>query len=347
MHIEYNGVQLELVTIDRVDRTSIWTPDQTELLYTEWSLLVSCVYHPPVATATSDMSRLGGTSVRASGFVGTLENPNSFVGPLENREAVVRQVKPWDTSPSAANDENVRLTRQLETMASRGKTIGGTLFTPGFGGGEYAPVTDKHLHTLLSIPRRKLKITMGNPNSVGSVTWLESPRPGYTTDARNGPIVNALPVTAINGDGVSFGVQMNIVTWLPPCPQGSDRPILAHRWQMTHERDPDDYLTRHVTGEIHLNGAVLSRQGNQVRADFLIQQMFHPIPLGFRRYIGPVKRSPDGLVLSYAYADVDPSITFDPGNSEATQISVIENVIYTNHSGRLRKIFMDNKAAEG
>jgi hypothetical protein len=126
---------------------------------------------------------------------------------------------------------------------------------------------------------------------------------------------------------------------------GSDRPILSHRWQMTQDRNEDDYLTRYINGEIHFNGAVLSRTGNQVRADWLLKQFFHPIPLGFRRYIGPAKRSPDGLVIQYAYADVDPQVTFDPLDSEATFMSVSENMIYTNHAGRMVQSVLQDRAA--
>lgn len=46
MVLEYNGVQLNLLTLDRVDREAVWSSDGMELLYVKWKISASCVYAP-------------------------------------------------------------------------------------------------------------------------------------------------------------------------------------------------------------------------------------------------------------------------------------------------------------
>lgn len=284
MHVSYNGVPLEIVTIDRVERRSILTPDETEVLYVEWAISLSCVYHP-------EQGVYAGTSV-------TFPNP-------ADKNPVYPNPTPLGIVPNPAPIE--------------------------FPGVEYPILTDRELLLRLSVPRQPLLIwaydLTGNP-----VVWLRSPRlaPGGNSymprDALSGPIVQANVVTAHLGNAVTFGVQMEIKTWVPPCPDGSDRLILAHRWQMAHTQDENYYLTRQTTGEIYFHGGVKDLFG--VRVDAVTNQLLHPIPLGFRRFLGPVTLSPDGLVIRYSFADVDQKVVFDPGLSGATTMAISENVVY-------------------
>lgn len=282
MHISYNDVPLEIVTFDRVERRSVMSPDQTTVLYTEWAISLSCVYHPSVGT-------YHGTSV-------TFANESDREG------------------SSAPPTSLGRSPQEVELE---------------FPGEEYPILSDRELLVRLAIPRKPLIIwaydTEGN-----QVVWLESPRRVNNTylprDAAHGPIVQANVVTATLGNGVSFGVQMEIKTWVPPCPEGSDRLILAHRWQTSHTQDENHYLTRAVSGELYFHGGLVDQFG--IRPDAVARQLLHPIPLGFRRVVGPTTLSPDGLVLRYSFADVDQKVTFDPGQSGATLMAISEVINY-------------------
>lgn len=271
------------MTLDRVERRSVLTPDQSAVLYVEWAISLSCVYHPEQGT-------YHGTSI-------SFANQSDKTPPYPNPTSM-------GTKPFAV-----------------------PIATPGI---EYPILTDRELMFRLSLPRQPLIIwaydAAGTP-----VVWLRSPRLGpgglyLPRDAHTGPIVQANVVTATMGNAVSFGVQMEIKTWVPPCPDGSDRLILGHRWQMTHHQDEHYYLSRTINGEIYFHGGVKDQFG--VRPDAVARQLFHPIPLGFQRFMGPVALSPDGLVLKYAFTDVDQKIVFDPGFSGATQIAISENVVY-------------------
>jgi hypothetical protein len=184
----------------------------------------------------------------------------------------------------------------------------------------------------LSIPRRPLAIWAYDSDDT-PLYWLVSParKPGQNAflprDAYNGPLVQAQVVTAAFGEGNTFGVQLEIKTWVPPCPSGSDRLVLSHRWQMAHGHDANYYLARTITGEIWFHGGLKDEHKN--RPDLVARQLFHPIPLGFKRTLGPITRSPDGLVVRYSFVDTDQKVVFDPGRSGATNIAISENVSYS------------------
>ena len=296
MHLGYNGVPLEILTLDRVERRTVLTPDQTSVLYTEWGISLSCVYHPQLGS-------VGGTSI---GYVNAGDKNMFRPAPTPMGNAPV-----W----AALN----------------------------YPGPEYPIQTDKELHVRLSAPRKPLIIWAYDKDGTTPVVWLRSPRIGpdgvnpLPRDAFIGPIVQANVVTATLGSGVSFGVQMEIKTWLPPCPDGSDRLILAHRWQQGHGHDENYYLTRTTVGEIWFNGGV--KDQFSLRSDVIARQLFHPIPLGFRRYLGPVTQSPDGLVVRYTFDDVDQKVVFDPGASGATTIAISENVNYRVPFQGLQELF--------
>lgn len=123
-------------------------------------------------------------------------------------------------------------------------------------------------------------------------------------------------------------VGLDIRTWLSPCEDGSDRPILSHRWQMVHTEDENHYLSRLIRGTVVFDvGNLLEAHQNP---DWFRRQMFHPIPLGFKRTLGPISLSPDGSTLSYEYADTDQTVVFDAADTGATQIHIVEQVHYYN-----------------
>jgi len=166
------------------------------------------------------------------------------------------------------------------------------------------------------------------PQATGAQTFVFPP-----TDAANGPIPLRVDVVEAAGSGASMVVNFQISTCLVPVDPRSERLVLSHRWQVQHGQDENHYLTRTITGEIVFNGGML-RQMSAVPSDFL-QQLLHPIPLGFKRMVPQLTQSSDGLMIQYVVMDVDTAITFDAGNSGCTNISIVENLQYIQPSSWL------------
>ncbi len=279
MHLDYNGVSLQLLTLDSVVRESVWTPDGVDLLYVKWKIGASCVY---AAGATALQSTPSSDGSERSSFVGT--------------------------DPSGV--------------------------TPAQGYVTLPIVTDRFLRQRLFQNRKPLSI-WGWDSDGSRKNWIDSPVPPATCDANNGPKIHACNVVSATGAPSNFAVQLEIETCLPPCPTGSDRPLLSHRWQMRHTHDDDFYLTRIVTGQAIFHPGLMDKY--QKNPDWFRRQLFHPIPLGFQRKLGPVDLSPDGCVLQYQYSDTDTAIIFDAADSGATRIQIKESAQYI--PGNFLKIF--------
>lgn len=303
MHLEYNDVHLELLEIEQMERHNVYDPSGTDLLYVRWVISASCVYSPsgrwPVGTAVTSLSP--DTTAQVAG---------NTVRPQNRR---VRAEPPKDYF--LAQEENVK----------------------GTPNGYTALYTDVELRTRLSLPRRPLKIwaydTTGKPAYL-----LICPKPGYVCDPNNGPKPLGPPdIVDVTGEGLTFGVHFQVECATLPNPDVNDQLILSHRWQMRHESDENHYLTRVVDGEVVFNASLL--EAYDLNPDWFRSQLFHAIPLGFRRQVPVVTLSPDGNVLKYTITDVDTTITFDPGDTGATQIAISERVQYS--ASTLSRILME------
>lgn len=291
MELEYNGVRLELLTLDRVERRSVYTPDGMDLLYIEWLIGAACVYARggyPVATAVEDIS----DDTRRAAYGGA-------------RRGSVRGTDPHET-----------ILTQTENLH------GGP---DQWDAGRIGVLTDLEIRGRLQTPRRPLVIRALDENGK-YVEWLRAPRGPDAVDAANGPFPISVDVVSAQGNGDTLGVYFQVRTCLTPCPTGSDRLVLAHRWQMSHKQDENFYLTRVIQGEITFNGAVLAASG--LHPDDVRNQFIHPIPLGFRRGVPDITQSSDGLTLSYTITDTDQTVTFDPADSGAAKMSIVEKVAY-------------------
>lgn len=288
MILQYNGVTLELVALDRVERVNVYSSDGMDLLYVHWIIGASCVFSP------------GGQPV---GVAATILSPNT------NRETVAGFAPPLSWTGTYTPPD--------------------TFFQEGNGDGitgYQATLTDVEVKTRLMIPRRKLII--GSLDDKGRlIVWLESPKTGLLCDMAGGPKPISVDVISVAGQGQTFGVHVQIETFQSPCTYQSDRALISHRWQMTHDHNEDNYLTRTIEGEAVFNLGVVA--SSIFQPDWIRGQLFHPIPLGFQRRLGPISLSPDGTTLKYTVSDVDTTILFDPGDSGATQMEIVENVAYS------------------
>lgn len=302
MFITYNDVNLSLTSIDRVQRDTILSDDGTTVLYVENTISVSCVYAPGIGV----IPQIGGTSI------GGYNQTNRGLRPGQNASGqtfVGQNQKAYPIVTSGSNP----LTPTACTTQS-----------PGSSGWSGPLTTDRELELRLRVPRKKLIVWAfdidGNPKS-----WIESPINDNICDAKCGPLILGCHVKE-SPNANSFFVALDIRTWIPPTSVDANRPVLSHRWQMTHEEDEAHYLTRTITGEVVFNVGMLHTFENA--ADWFRSEMFHPIPIGFERRLGPITLSPDGTTLRYQYSDTDPKIIFDPGDTGATQISIVENAAY-------------------
>lgn len=377
MYLTYNGVNLALTSIDRVNRDTILSDDGTTVVCVETTLSVSGVYYPPIG----GVPNIGGTSVagfRRNKARTTLQrsrvrqnvrgqDPGGFYGisaalAATSQTTVAPRVPAPGGVPGSATagigfgskpSGGGTLQPTFGTGASQNGGVLQPQFVEGVAQFTFAPPipltsganpnspsscalpsvdwagpmdTDRELELRLRAPRKKLIVWAYDKTGLPLV-WIESPRRNAPSDARTGPVVlNSSVKAAPNGN--SFFVALDIRTWLSPAEDGSDRPILSHRWQMTHTEDEDHYLSREIKGEVVFDLGNIREA--RISPDVFRKQLFHPIPLGFKRNLGPVALSPDGSTLIYSYSDTDQKIVFDAASSGATRMTIQEYVQYTN-----------------
>lgn len=319
MKVTYNGVEMKLVEMVECEREAVYDESGTDLLYVRWRLGLVCTL--------ASGGYPGGTAVDFARKRGTvLDDRPSLAGRGPRDNNVIggsRPSAPWSAIAASETDP-----LSVATAANS------------------AFITDAELHTRLMTPRKKLKITAANPDGTDYV-WLESPRvilreaeaapgpPDLTveaaraafparpmTDSANGPTPLRADVVQPSGELGTFGVHFVIETCLAPTTSADERLVLSHRWQTSMQSNADHFLTRVIVGEVRFSGAILSVSATH--PDWYRSQFFHPIPLGFRRDVPDVSLSPDGLTLRYEIHDTDPTVTFDPGDSGATEIDIVE-----------------------
>lgn len=303
MELSYNDVEFKILTLDAVQRRIAYSSDGTSVLWVEWDILASCVYAPSIITGQG--ADVGGTSLNAAGF------QQGGAHQLEPRFDPVQRGRRGD------GVQGPKVGQVPQPVA---------LFQSPAGGN---PIfTDQEILKRLAVPRRPLVIKAKYQNGAAfdDLVWLQSPGSGFDRDANNGPFVKASNVVQCQGQARTFGVQLEITTFIPPTEQ--DRLLLCHRWQMTHTRSEADYLQRTVQGEAVFHAGMLAQQ--KLNPGWFQQQLFHPIPPGFKRTLGPITLSPTGTVLKYEYHDVDQEVVFSPGSSGCTEVEVVVQTGFTN-----------------
>lgn len=309
MYLQIGHVYLRVIDLQRYERTAVFTEDGMDLQGVRHVLGCTAVYAPgglPTLTSVTALSRdttavLDGSDPTAT-FI--LRDPRG------EAPGVVRSI----TDPPSLEPETGK-------PADPGEHRSG-------------PETDAELRLRLMQPRQKIILWAYDMQTGQPVRWLESPRPGFTTDADGGPFVLSLDVISVSGEPQSIGVYIQISTFLPACPVGSDRFVLSHRWQTEHGHDEDNYLTRTIVGTARFHHGIKELLG--LNPDAVRRQLIHPIPLGFRRTVPEILLSPDGCTLRYTIRDTCPTIVFAPGDSNCTQIQIAEQFNYnTTGFGRL------------
>lgn len=319
MRLTYNGVELHLMSLQMCERTNVYTPDNTDLLYVKWRIGATCVFSTggnPFGTAAADLSEATKDEIYgrlspalSSGTAAPPSGPVSYPGSTGGTPTLSNRGR---AGASALIGAPPSLVPWRQNKTGRPDLVTGAM-------------SDVEARNRLFVPRRPLKISTIDAQGQ-EITWLESPRYGQPCDANNGPRPIGVDVVSVAGEGAGLGLYFQIETCVPPCPYGSDNAVLAHRWEMTHSYNASYHLTRVTRGAVIFDTGLIQALGFDV--DLLRPQFFHPIPLGFRRYVPAISLSMDGSTLTYEIADVDEEICFDPAKSGATHIDIQENMGY-------------------
>lgn len=190
---------------------------------------------------------------------------------------------------------------------------------------DFAGVTDTIVRNLLAVPRRQLIFVQNGVNV------LICPLPGFTTDARNGPIVEEFDLIRDTGMKTWF-VFIRIICHVRECPPvlkpgspinyysyggqsyinpytavngGSNLDprgaLISNRWSRRMVTD-EDYLSYvETTGECIFDSAWLQSAGvfpDQFRID-----LFQPIPPNCKRDAISVEQLADGFTYRYSFRD--------------------------------------------
>lgn len=318
MYLQYGDLSLAVIDLNRYERTNVYDASGTDLLYVRVVVGVSAVYAP------------GGIPHLTSATSITQDTQATLTGTDNTR--ITLTTTPRGVDPSGSNF--------LTTPPALETDLPGNVFNPvasQYTGAE----TDADLRFRLLYPRQSLILWAADRRTGALVRWLESPRPGFMVDCKNGPKPISCDIITADGE-VAAGMFYQIETCVQPCPAGSDRLVTSHRWKMTHTHDANNYLTRVIEGTIVFNSEVVYLLS--ISPDWVRNQFLHPVPLGYQRRVPSISISEDGLTITYVITDTDPTIVFEPGDSGATAIQIIENMelVYPSpRVARVRESFQD------
>lgn len=163
---------------------------------------------------------------------------------------------------------------------------------PGF----HAPVTDLAIRHKIAQARRQVNVF------VGTSTLLQSPAPGETVDAANGPFVTVDSVAQISG-ARTFLVDVTISTCVNECYLfgAGTSPLLSASYKTEEDLDADFYATRTITGVATFHAGRLARLGH--RPDHYRGFLLAPLEQGFHRYHVWVGVNEQGTELRWRVTD--------------------------------------------
>jgi hypothetical protein len=203
---------------------------------------------------------------------------------------------------------------------------------PSKGSAPQSPVqTYKSLADRLKQPRQKLIVWMDSKDMPSpEEIILESPLPGYFTDAQFGPVCTVHKLDGMHGNA-SLWMDVQFHTDIRRCPQGSQGSIygsgafIANRWTFSVHHDPETYCAIHVIeGQADFRMDVLSKF--QVTPDQLRGLFIFPVPWGFQREPPTVSYLPGGSSVAYRIVDREKILNVVRGQVYgAIHIDVVES----------------------
>lgn len=164
--------------------------------------------------------------------------------------------------------------------------------TSSLAGVAMPAATDVAIRNALSLPRKTLTYV-----DEAGATILTSPAAGFPCDSRGGPYVRVNQIRKIWGSR-SWLVVFAVETFIN---EGNTSVILSNRWDMSADIDVDHYATRTIRGVAVFDKGQLDKVGKA--ADQFRKDLFHPVPINFRRENVQVYTASDGCTVYYTVID--------------------------------------------
>jgi len=292
MFIQYGTVVMEFIDTNEVKKEQVLTSDNTDYVYTKWTIDVNCLFAPASHTTnySGDFATGGAAHVKEPGNVNPFGvGQPSTGGALPN--LTDRSIRHYLFQP-----------RRLLTIWS------------DFEGEE--PFLILQSPWIPGDPLAREGTRCSSPD-------VDLP------DELNGPFVEACDVVECKGVR-SWWVRIRIITYVNECggqfSKNSPNPISAHRWKRWVNTD-EDYFTALITeGEVVFRPAVMITTNSwpdQYRANF-----FPPIDPTMRRDKIEVMPSSDGTRVNYRVTDQE--LAFSIGQKcPATRIECLQTGGYS------------------
>jgi hypothetical protein len=194
--------------------------------------------------------------------------------------------------------------------------------------GTTGALTDEAIRHLLSVPRGRLTVTVGDKLA------LSSPRTGSTTDSNNGPKPLNVTVKEIRGThsyliDFTIEVALNENYLFALTTAGLGNTVLTNNPVVTSvltairsEIDQDYYTTRTVHQTAKLNVDEMRRQG--LRAEQIIETIAPTISPGFQRIKAVVDVSPDETTVTWDAIDRETALQILSANGGVTRIEAYQ-----------------------
>ena len=207
-------------------------------------------------------------------------------GPIKLLDVVTREY----SQKAVLNGTDYLYTEHMLTGTA---TVHPRLVEDSLAGGQYVTGVDAVAGMALAFlqPRQALKFEVG-------IVPFEAM--AYTDDVQSGPegmFFDAVQVIGAKTVVVSFGIKWyTISAGDTDCP-----PITSNRWVMSHSYDDQFRLTIVTKGLATFRRDALLLYGTN--PDFYRKWIMIPIPVGYRRILGPIEMAQDGLAISYTTQD--------------------------------------------
>lgn len=278
MSVEYNNIRMELVNIDRFERAGVSSKDGTNRLWNQYTIQITAIVHYAYLN-------LGGGPFPTNVMIRNLL--------MEKR----KYFRMSFVTGGSANQSN-----RVEEASGFGE-VGFSADNPFILSGPTAAeikqidVVPDSLDPQDAEDEKEIEI------------MIESPPPGCSVDAHNGPDPLFCHVTEFMGTN-GFVVTWAVQTWLTDCPGDNNKlsPLVDNRFVSMHDVDEQQNTTVSVVGTATFRTDLLYFQ-SAVPDDFR-SLIIAPVYKGFRRSQIQVKQTSDTTVM-YATSDEQTPVVFD------------------------------------
>ncbi len=292
--LEYNGIKMELVSIDRFEREEASSSDGVDHLWNQYNIQITAIVH------YSYLNTAGGPYATNNSVKQAL---------MEKR----KKFKFSFVTGGTANNDN-----RIASQVAFGEA--GGIDQPFILNG---PIADS-LGQNTIVPD-----TLDNARDTTSEVaeteiLIESPPTGAKVDAHNGPDPIFCHITEFLGTN-GFVITWAIRTWLVEClPGANPSPVVSNRFDQIHDVDDDQVTTITTYGTVVFRTDLLYA-ANLVPDDFR-GAIMAPIFRGFRRARIQVKQMSDTTV-KYLTIDRQTPVVFNPVVPNAIRAEVINHRI--------------------